>query len=59
MEIQGYAFCDTKNLKKIKFSENSRLVKIDEAAFWKSTIESFVAPPSLREMGYGTFADCE
>lgn len=59
VEIQEYAFCDAKNLKNIKFSENSRLARIDGAAFWKSKIESFVAPASLREIGYGTFADCE
>ena len=41
------------------FNEGSKLTVIGASAFAESGLESFVAPPLLREIGPGTFYKCE
>lgn len=52
-------FQDTPALKEVVFTACSKLWSIDEYAFDHSGLESFVAPPQLREIGSYAFSYCE
>lgn len=54
-EVGGEAFCGCKNLKRIIFSESSKLEKISEDCFKMSGIENLVLPASVKEVGARVF----
>ena len=58
-EISYHAAFSSLGVRKLIFPDNCRLEKISAFAFARTDIESFVAPPSLREIGQMAFFNCE
>lgn len=52
------AFANCECLRQIVFEPDSGLEEVLEMAFFRSGLESFVAPPSLRKVGDVAFRDC-
>jgi hypothetical protein len=54
--IRTSAFADCKNLKEVRFSENSRLQRIDRDAFKRcKALTTIVIPQTVKSIGQGAF----
>ena len=52
------AFADCSHLEQVVFDSDSAVTEIQYKAFCNSSLESFVAPPSLRKIGVLAFREC-
>ena len=52
------AFSDCKNLRQAVFEPGAAVEEIQQLAFYRSGLESFVVPPSLRKIGDVAFREC-
>ena len=57
-EINYIPVYKTVGLSQIRISPDSQLEKIGDGAFAGTSITTFVAPASLREVGYAAFINC-
>lgn len=53
------AFCSCRKLKKVVISNDSKLKSIQKEVFANISIESFVVPDRVDEVGYDAFANCK
>ena len=56
--IEKGTFWNCRNLWSVAFPNGSELEEIREAAFQRSGLESFAAPPSLKKIGDMAFSEC-
>lgn len=56
--IEERAFAECAGLRQVVFEPGSAVTEIQSNAFWRSGLESFVAPPSLKKIGALAFRDC-
>ena len=52
------AFFCCRSLRKVTFTDESKLQTIGQLCFYKTSLEEFVAPPELREIDGGAFYKC-
>ena len=57
--LEELTFCGCKNLASVVFAEGSRLREIGNDCFAYSNLKAFEAPPSLRKICNGAFAECK
>lgn len=58
-EIEDYAFCQCKMLKKVNFSLMSHLQKIGKFAFANTSIINVTIPANVQKINEGLFANCK
>lgn len=57
--IAQRAFRDCKDLKRVVFSEDSRLEKIGSQCFYGTGLEEVKTPCGLKQIGSGVFENCK
>lgn len=57
-KICCFAFCSCKDIKQIKFEEDSQLEIIDDNAFKSTSIESTLIPSSVTQIEDSSFQNC-
>lgn len=56
--IEKEAFANCYDLKQVVFEPGAAVEEIRYKAFCRSSLESFTAPPSLKNIGALTFSEC-